>query len=70
MSATKENTMRTLKGQDPIQSLKCRLGWHRWTSWHWVEYDRNTGWGGVATCYCADCGMPREERPYSKSKNK
>lgn len=34
MSAnTKENTVRIIKGQQPVQQLKCRLGWHRWTAW-------------------------------------
>ena len=67
---TKENTARILKGQDPIQKLRCRLGWHRWTAWDYEEYDRSSGWGGYAKCYCADCGMPRQEYPYSKSKKK
>ena len=62
------NTWRVLKDLEPIQSLKCRLNWHQWTNWEvWDE-----GWvKGIvhqATCYCARCGMPRVESPYSKSK--
>lgn len=67
---TKENTARILKGQDPIQRLRCRLGWHRWTAWDFYEMDPSTFRGGYATCHCADCGMPRIEEPYSKRKKK
>jgi hypothetical protein len=64
----KINTWRVLKDLEPVQSLRCRLNWHLWTNWEiWEE-----GWAkGVvqqATCYCARCGMPRVESPYSKSK--
>lgn len=64
----KENLVRILKGQDKIQSLQCRIGWHRWTSWEHVE----PGYTGFeyAKCYCADCGLPRVEKPYSKSRKK
>jgi hypothetical protein len=68
MENSKENTMRVLKGQDPIQKLRCRLGWHRWTSWQ-VIINNNFG-NTYAQCNCADCGMPRQELPYSKSKSK
>jgi hypothetical protein len=64
MQNSKENTMRVLKGQFPIQKLRCRLGWHRWTSWEIIS-DNNFG-AVHARCYCADCGMPRLELPYSK----
>lgn len=67
---TKENTLRRIQGKDPIQRLRCRLGWHRWTAWEYHDYNPNNGSGGYATCYCADCGMPRQERPYTKRKNK
>lgn len=69
MSAnTKENTMRSLKGEPRIQRLRCRLGWHRWTTWQYNELDMNTMRGGYATCVCADCGMPRMESPYTKTR--
>jgi hypothetical protein len=66
MNVEKENTWRTLQGLNPIQSLKCRFGWHRWTSFEIVE----TGFDGYgprfyATCHCADCGLPRIEQPVS-----
>ena len=64
MNVEKENTWRTLQGLNPIQSLKCRFGWHRWTSFEIVE----TGLDGYgprfyAACHCADCGLPRIEHP-------
>lgn len=34
-SLDKENTLRILKGQHTIQSLRCRLGFHRWTAWEY-----------------------------------
>jgi hypothetical protein len=66
---TKENLVRVLKGQDPIQSIKCRLGWHRWTTWEHVGIDESayhTGVGEHIRCHCADCGLVRVEPPYSK----
>lgn len=67
MNLDKENTLRVLKGQDAIQRLRCRLGWHRWTAWEIV--DRSHEYiNAVAKCYCADCGMPRVEPPYTKTK--
>lgn len=75
MSSTdKENTARILRGQSPIQSLKCRLGWHRWTSWeHQLStINRQTfdGYPEMIRCYCADCGLVRIEYPYSRTINK
>jgi hypothetical protein len=67
---SKENTMRVLKGQFPIQKLRCRMGWHRWTSWTIVNRAHANGFSdypSYAECHCADCGMPRQERPYTKS---
>lgn len=74
MKDSKENTVRILKGQDPIQKLRCRLGFHRWTTWEQVEgridlssFDsRNEH----IRCNCADCGLLRVEKPYSKSYKK
>lgn len=66
----KENALRILKGQDKIQRLRCRLGWHRWTTWSFYDMDPSTFRGGYAACHCADCGMPRMEEPYSKSRSK
>lgn len=66
-----ENTMRVLKGQDPIQKFRCRMNWHRWTAWSVSEADWNRGMmHDLAKCYCADCGFPRVEIPYSKSRDK
>jgi hypothetical protein len=70
MQPTKENTMRVLKGQFPIQKVRCRMGWHRWTSWEIIERDSRHGFGEYpifAQCHCADCGMPRREPPITKS---
>jgi len=66
MNIEKENTWRTLQGMKPIQSLRCRLGWHRWTSFEIVE--AHGGYDGFgprfyAQCQCADCGLPRYESP-------
>lgn len=67
MDNGRENTWRTLQGLKPIQSWKCRLGWHRWTNYE--VHDRSHDFmGPIARCYCADCGMPRIEQPYTKSK--
>ena len=64
----KQNTWRTLKELEPIQSLKCRLNWHQWTTWEIWDQQWNKGFVSHAICYCARCGMPRIELPYSKSK--
>lgn len=70
MSAnSKENTVRILKGQDPIQKLRCQFGWHRWTAWEHVNTGLSRyegGFGEHIRCYCADCGLVRVEPPYSK----
>jgi len=68
MNTKIENTWRQLQGLKPIQSWRCRLGWHRWTSYETLE--RNDYGGVWARCNCADCGLPRLEPPYTKSKNK
>lgn len=65
MNVEKENTWRTLQGLKPIQPLKCRLGWHTWTNFEVLDGDWNMGYGPVAKCNCADCGLPRVERPVS-----
>lgn len=65
---TKENTWRTISGLKPIQTWRCRLGWHRWTSYDTIE---RSEWAGVyAKCNCADCGLPRIEQPYTSRKEK
>lgn len=76
MNIEKENTWRTLQGMKPIQSLRCRLGWHRWTSFEMREVPNNYNDGyrprHIAQCQCADCGLPRYEYPVSllnKKKN-
>lgn len=64
----KKNTWRILKDLEPIQSLRCRFNWHQWTNWEVWEAEWTRGSPTHATCYCARCGMPRVENPYSKSK--
>ncbi len=70
-STDKENTIRILKGQDPIQKFRCRLGIHRWTAWEHqpAVSNRNTFESNpeYIRCNCADCGLVRVERPYSKT---
>lgn len=64
-----ENTWRILTGLKPIQSWRCRLGWHRWTAYETLErHDYNTM--VYARCNCADCGLPRLEQPYSSKREK
>jgi hypothetical protein len=63
MNTEKENIWRTLQGLKPIQPLKCRLGWHRWTSFEVTDGDYGMGYGAAARCNCADCGLPRVEYP-------
>lgn len=63
---TKENTWRALNDLPPIMTWKCRLGWHRWTTYK--IHDRALEYGvPMAKCECADCGLPRYEAPYSKT---
>ena len=64
----KQNTWRILKELEPIQSLQCRFGWHKWTNWELWDEAWSKGHISHATCYCSKCGMPRVEAPYSKSK--
>lgn len=65
---TAENTWRTVAGLKPIQSWRCRFGWHRWTSYEVLE---RSEWSGMyAKCNCADCGMPRIEQPYTSTRQK
>lgn len=70
MNVEKENTWRTLQGLKPIQPLRCRLGWHRWTSFEMVEaHGAYDGPRFYAQCNCADCGLPRLEKPVTLGKN-
>lgn len=64
----KLNTWRVLKGLEPVQSLKCRLGWHLWTNWEIWEGEWMRGHASYAQCYCARCGMPRVEPPVNKTR--
>jgi hypothetical protein len=59
----KENFIRALAGEDGVQSLRCRLGLHRWTKWVTIEPNWDIGRMGAAKCHCADCGLPRIETP-------
>lgn len=63
---TKLNTWRQLKGLEPVQSWKCRLGIHQWTNWELFEEEYVRGGVSVAQCYCARCGMPRRESPLTR----
>lgn len=65
MNTDKENTWRILQGLKPIQPLRCRFNFHRWTSFEIVENEFNDGYNPryYARCHCADCGLPRVERP-------
>ena len=65
----KENTWRTLKDLPPIMNWKCRLGWHRWTTYTVNERSQDFMMP-IAKCQCADCGLPRFEHPYSKTNNR
>lgn len=68
MNTEQENTWRTIQGLKPLQSFRCRIGWHRWTN-----YEIFTGreYGGIwARCFCAECGMPRIEEPVTSKKKK
>jgi len=69
MNLEQETTWRTLQGLKPIQSWRCRLGWHRWTNY---ELHERRDWGDsiVARCHCADCGLPRLEQPYTSRRAK
>jgi hypothetical protein len=65
---SKENTLRILKGQDPIQKLRCRLNWHRWTAWELQNNKDTLGYHREwVKCHCADCGLLRVELPFSKT---
>ena len=68
MNTKQENTWRSLQGLKPIQTWKCKLGWHRWTNYEIVEGSSDFGRRIYARCYCADCGLPRIEEPYTKNK--
>ena len=65
----KENMIRVIKGQDEIQSFRCRvLKWHRWTTWQILEVDWERGpTEPKMRCYCADCGLARFESPYTRT---
>lgn len=67
MNTEQENMWRNLQGLQPIQSWKCKLNWHKWTNYEIVEPRNDFGNRLYAKCYCADCGLPRIEQPYSKS---
>jgi len=62
----KEDTWRALKDLPPIMNWKCRLGWHRWTTYTVKERAHDFG-TPIAVCQCASCGMPRFEHAYSKT---
>lgn len=62
-----EDTVRVLKGEKPVQKLRCRFGWHRWTNWEHVEPISGSYRGPYMKCVCADCGMVRSEPLYSET---
>ena len=65
---TKQDTWRQLKGLEPVQSWKCKLGIHQWTNWELFEDEYSRGRVSFAQCYCARCGMPRMESPITRKK--
>jgi hypothetical protein len=67
MNAEKENMWRNLQGLKPIQSWRCKLNFHKWTNYEVVEPRNDFSMRMYAKCYCADCGMPRIENPFTKS---
>lgn len=67
-----ENLVRALKGEKMIQNWRCRIGWHRWTTWTYeprkinaINFDLEGS--GAMFCTCADCNMQRVEWPKSKT---
>ena len=67
-----ENLVRVLSGEKMLMNWRCRLGWHRWTTWTHDPRTLNpmtfeaSGTGLMHTT-CADCNMMRLERPVSKT---
>lgn len=64
------DTIRILRGEKPMQKLKCRLGFHSWSTWEVTEGDLSRYTSTYARCKCVDCGFPREETPYSKTRRR
>lgn len=68
----KENLVRILRNEKPIQNWLCRLGIHRWTRWTYEPRSLNITTfepegRGVQYCECEHCGFTRMEMPYSKT---
>ena len=68
----KENLIRILRNEKPIQNWFCRLGIHRWTKWVYEPKTINhmtfePEGRGVQYCECEHCGFTRMEMPYSKT---
>jgi len=68
----RENLVRVLRDQKPLQNWSCRLGLHRWTRWVYEERSMNVvtfemEGRGIQYCECEHCGFTRMERPYSKT---
>jgi len=71
-SLEKENLVRILRNEKPIQNWLCRLGLHRWTRWTYEPRSLNMTTfepegRGVQYCQCEHCGFTRMEMPYSKT---
>jgi hypothetical protein len=71
-SLEKENLVRILRNEKPIQNWLCRLSLHRWTRWtyepRWMNPVTFEMEGrGVQYCECEHCGFTRMEAPYSKT---
>jgi hypothetical protein len=67
-----ENLIRVLSGEKMIMNWRCRIGWHRWTTWTFdkktlnpMTFDSNGT--GYMHSNCVDCNMLRVERPVSKT---
>jgi len=68
MSHKADNAFRVLQGEKPVQSFRCRIGFHRWSNWEVADDAYVLGPARqIARCVCVDCNLPREERPYSKT---
>lgn len=68
----KENLVRILRNEKPLQNWFCRLGFHRWTKWVYEPRSLNAvtfdlEGRGIQYCECEHCGFTRMEVPYSKT---
>jgi hypothetical protein len=67
-----ENLIRVLSGEKMLMNWKCRIGWHRWTTWTHDQRSMNpitfeVNGTGFMHSHCVDCNMKRVERPVSNT---